>query len=278
MAAFVKDVNRETFGSEVLQRSHEVPVIVDFWAAWCGPCRSLGPALEKVASDYRGAFELVKIDVDANPELASQFRVQSIPTVIAFRDGRPVSQFMGSIPEARIREFVDGVLPSEADLLVDQARTLALEGETAAAEDMFRRVLADTPDHIEAGTGLASLLISRNDVAEALIVLGKLPRSSEVDRLEAAARLAGARENNLGELEAKLADDPEDQATRVEMGRVLAGRGEYEPALDHLLAVVKAGGEHREAARRAIVDVFEILGIGHPLTEVYRKALAAALF
>jgi putative thioredoxin len=278
MAAFVKDVNRETFGSEVLQRSHEVPVVVDFWAAWCGPCRSLGPALEKVVADYRGAFELVKIDVDANPELASQFRVQSIPTVIAFRDGQPVSQFMGSIPEARIREFVDGVLPSESDLLVDQARTLALDGETAAAEDMFRRVLGDTPDHIEAGTGLASLLISRNEVAEALIVLGRLPRSSEVDRLEAAARLAGARENNLSELEAKLAADPEDRATRVEMGRVLAGRGEYEPALDHLLAVVKAGGEHRETARRAMVDVFEILGTGHPLTEVYRKALAAALF
>jgi putative thioredoxin len=278
MSAFVKDVTQDDFGVEVLQRSHEVPVLVDFWATWCGPCRTLGPALEKVAGEYRGAFELVKIDVDANQQLAQQFRVQSIPTVMAFRDGKPVSQFMGAVPEAQIREFVDAVLPSEIDLLVDQARTLVLEGDDEQAEAMFRKALESVPDHGEAGTGLAALLIASGRIDDAMILLGRLPRTAEVERLEATARLTGARDNDLGELEARLAADPEDQSARLELGQVLAGRGEYEPAFDNLLAVVKAGGPLREDARRAMVDVFGLLGNDHPLTALYRKALASALF
>jgi putative thioredoxin len=278
MPSFVRDVDQEAFGVEVLQRSHEVPIVVDFWAAWCGPCRTLGPALEKAAADYEGAFELVKVDVDANPQLAQQFRVQSIPTVIAFRDGKPVSQFMGAIPDAQIREFVEGILPSEADQLVDRARTQVIEGDEAGAEATFRSALDLVPDHGDAGTGLAALLIARGEVEEALILLGKLPRTPEVERLEATARLAGARDNDVTELENRLAEDPGDAAARIELGRVLAGSGEYEPALDHLLAVVRAGGETRDEARRAMLDVFEMLGNSHPLTAAYRKALASALF
>ncbi|NIS28926.1 MAG: thioredoxin, partial [Actinobacteria bacterium] len=126
--SYVKDIDQQTFGQDVLQRSHEVPVVVDFWAAWCGPCKVLGPALERVTEEYGGAFELVKVDVDANQALAQQFAVQSIPTVIAFRDGEPVSQFMGAIPEPQIRTFIDAILPTELDRKVDAARDAALAG------------------------------------------------------------------------------------------------------------------------------------------------------
>jgi putative thioredoxin len=278
MSAFVKDVSQDAFGIEVLQRSHEVPVVVDFWAAWCGPCRTLGPALESVAEEYRGAFELVKVDVDANQQLAQQFRVQSIPTVIAFRDGEAVGQFMGAIPEAQIRAFVDGVLPTEADKLVDQARSLVIEGDEAQAEELFRQVLAGVPDHFDAGTGLAALLIARREVEEALILLGKLPRSAEVERLEATARLSSARDTDVTDLEERLAVDPGDETARFELGQVLAAAGEYEPALDHLLAVVRGAGPGRDRARQAMVDVFGMLGHDHPLTATYRRALANALF
>jgi putative thioredoxin len=274
----VKDINQQAFGVEVLQRSHEVPVVVDFWAAWCGPCKMLGPVLEKVAASHEGEVELVKVDVDANPTLASQFGIQSIPTVFAFKDGKPVAQFTGALPEDAVRRWVAGLLPTEIDRRVDQARDAVLEGDELRAEALFRRVLDEVPDHPEAGTGLAALLIARGDVAEALILLGKLPRSGEVERLEAAARLTAAQGSDIHDLEARLTAHPDDLPTRIELGKALAARHEYEPGLDHLLAVVKAGGPTRDEARQAMVDVFGVLGVAHPLAITYRRALASALY
>jgi putative thioredoxin len=274
----VKDIDQQAFGQDVLQRSHEVPVVVDFWAGWCGPCKVLGPTLEKVAADHQGAFDLVKVDVDRNPALAAQFGVQGIPTVLAFRDGRPAARFTGAIPEAAVRQWVQQILPTETDGLVDRARDAVLDGNEPVAESLFRRVLEEVPDHAEAGTGLAALLIARGETAEALILLGRLPRSGEVERLESAARIAAAQGSDLHALEARVTADPGDTLARLELGKALAARQEYEPALDHLLAVVRAGGLHREAARSAMVDVFGLLGNGHPLTALYRRALASALY
>jgi putative thioredoxin len=276
--AHTRDIDQQAFGQEVLQRSHEVPVVVDFWASWCEPCKVLGPALEAVADDYAGAFELVKIDVDANQEIAAQFAIQSIPTVIAFRDGEPAARFMGAIPESSIRQFVDGILPTEADRTVDRARDLVLSGDEAGAEGLFRQVLEEGPDHPDAGTGLASILIARGETEEALIVLGKLGRSAEVERLEAAARVSADTDADLDALMTRVEADPDDMLARLELGRALASGAEYEPALDHLLAVVKAGGELQEPGRLAMIDVFGVLGHDHPLTITYRKALASALF
>ena len=274
----VKDIDQQDFAREVVQRSEEVPVVVDFWAEWCGPCKTLGPALEKVAAEYGGAFELVKIDVDANQALAGQFGIKSIPTVIAFKDGKPAAQFMGAIPESQIRQWVDALLPTEEDRMVDRARDLLLDGDDAAAEEILRDVVASVADHHDGATALASILIARGDTEEALIILGRLPRTSEVERLEAAARVTAAQEIDVSDIERRLADDPNDDAARLELGQALASRGEYEPALDRLLDVVKAGGDLRGDARQAMIDVFGLLGSDHPLTVSYRKALANALF
>jgi putative thioredoxin len=276
--AHVKDIDQQQFGAEVLQRSHEVPVVVDFWATWCAPCRTLGPALETAAAEYAGAFELVKVDVDQNQALSQQFGIQSIPTVVAFKGGKPVSQFMGAIPPDQIRRFIDDLLPTELDRMVDQARDLALAGDEEGASALFSRVLEEVPDHTEAGTGLASLLIARGDTATALIVLGKLPRTSEVERLEAAARVTAASGADIAAIEARLAENPADDAIRIELAQALAANGEHEAALDLLLGVVTDKGNHLDTARQAMVDVFGLLGDEHPLTATYRKALANALF
>jgi putative thioredoxin len=275
---FVKDVDTASFQQEVLQRSREVPVVADFWAEWCQPCHILTPALEKVTGEAAGAFELVKIDVDANQELSQQYAVQGIPTVIAFRDGEEVARFTGALPESAISDWVTSFMPDEHDLMVDQARTARLDGDDSTAEHLFRQVLEARSDHGEAGTSLAALLIDRGDTDEALVILGRLVPDTEVERLQAAARVKAAAGGDIKALEARVDADPDDGRARIELARALAAHSEYEPALDHLLAVVKDKGEHAEEARVAVLDIFELLGSEHPLTTAYRRQLANALY
>lgn len=274
----VRDVDQQDFQRHVLQRSRDVPVVVDFWAEWCGPCRVLSPLLETMADRYQGSFELAKVDVDQNQELAAQFGVQGIPTVVAFRDGAPIARFTGAVPEEALREWLDGIMPTELDLMVDQARTARIEGDGTAAEHIFRQVLEQRPSHTEAGTSLASMLIDRGDTEEALIVLGRVDPDAEVERLQAAARLKASSDNDISELEARTEADPEDDPSRLELALALAARNEYEPALDNLLAIVRRKGESMDQARRAMLDIFGVLGDEHPLTTSYRRQLASALF
>jgi putative thioredoxin len=277
-ATFVKDVDTAGFQREVVERSKEVPVVVDFWAAWCGPCKVLGPLLEKLAGQFEGGFELAKVDVDSNQELAGQFGVQGIPTVVGFKDGVAVSQFTGALPEPSVLQWLREIVPSEADLLVATAGDLLDEGDAAAAERGYREALAIDPGHVEAAVGLASLLIDAGNNDEALALLASLPPTPEVERLQAAARMGTVDISAIPALQAALAADPENDPVRVELGRALAADHQFEASLEVLLEAVARGGETRDDARKAMLDVFEVIGPDHQLTTSYRRSLASALF
>lgn len=224
-----------------------------------------------------GAFELAKVDVDANQELSTQFMVQSIPTIVAIKNGKEVDRFTGALPEASIRTFIEGILPTELDRMVDEARTALVAGDTAGAEHMFRQVLDMQSDHQEAGTSLAALLIDRGDIDDGLIVLGKLAPDADVERLQAAARLRLSAGDDIPELEATALEHPDDMDAQMNLAKALAAHSEFEPALDRLLAVVARKGDGRDEARQAMVDIFEVLGNEHPLTATYRRQLATVL-
>ncbi|MEE8490787.1 MAG: thioredoxin [Acidimicrobiia bacterium] len=277
MTEFVKEVDAPEFAVEVVQRSYEVPVVVDFWAEWCGPCRTLGPMLESLAEEHAGGFELVKVDIDKNQELARQFNVQGIPYVMAFKGGQPVNEFTGALPEAQVRAWLESIVPSALDKQVDAARDAMLEGNAVQAEEILRAVLADKMDHEEAGTALASLLLSQGRNPEALDVLAPLSPSGEVEKLRATARLISSEDHDLSALTSAVDSDPEDSQARLDLGQALAAQAEFEPALDHFLAVVRMKNSDLEKARAAMVDVFEVLGSGHPLAQTYRRELANAL-
>jgi putative thioredoxin len=232
------DVTDATFEQAVLARSSEVPVVVDLWAPWCGPCRTLGPMLESAVAATDGAVELAKVNIDENPQVAASFRVQSIPAVFALRDGAVVDGFVGAIPEAQVQDFVARLAPPASEVDV-----LAARGDEAS----LRRALEIQPDHIGAVVGLARLLLDRHDVEGTLELLGRVPETAEVRSLAAEARLL---EQN------------------VDLGSDVSG------LLDALLDRVRDD----EAARREFVDVLETLGPDDPRTSQYRKALAARLF
>jgi putative thioredoxin len=275
---YIYDVTTAEFQQEVLLKSRDVPVLVDFWAEWCGPCKTLSPLLERMTDDATGTFLLAKVDVDANPELSAQFGVQSIPTVVAIVSGKEVNRFSGALPETSIQTFIDSVMPSELDLMVDEARSVLISGDTVAAEHILKQALDIQSDHQDAGTSLAALLIDKGETEEAMIVLGKLVPDPDVDRLQGAARLRNASGTDISVLEAAVQASPDDDAAQLELAGALAARDEYEPALDRMLAVVRKSGEHKEDARLAMVDIFGVLGAEHPLTSSYRRQLASALY
>ncbi len=274
----VKNVDTAGFTSDVVERSRETPVVVDLWAEWCGPCKVLGPTLERLADEYQGAFELAKLDVDANPDLARRFQVQGIPTVIAFKDGVPVARFTGALPESQIRAWLKEFVPSEADEKAAVASTIAASGDLVTAEGLFREALSVEPMNEKAATGLAEILIAGGRTDEALAALASLPSTPAVQRLTAAARIAHVDTSTIEDLERKLADDPDNGPLLVQLGTALSAADRTEEGLQHLLYAVGLGGDTREDARVAMLDIFEVLGQDDPLTAQYRRKLASALF
>lgn len=272
---FVIEVDQATFQAQVVDRSHRTPVIVDFWAQWCGPCKTLGPLLEAAVAARDGDVVLAKVDVDANPNLAQAFRVQGIPAVKAFRDGRVVQEFTGAQPAPAIEAMIDAIIPAPADKLAATARRLA-DSDPEQAQAAAEKALADTPSHRGAALALAALVVDQ-DPQRALDLVTPHRPIDEAEAIAARAELALAG-GDVDDLAARVDADPDDHEAAVALARLQAASGDYDEAIDLLLDVVQRGGDGREAGREQLVSLFNALGDDHDLVRSSRPRLAAALF
>jgi putative thioredoxin len=284
MSAWILDVSEQDFERDVLDRSEQVPVVVDFWAPWCGPCRVLGPILERLAEEFAGGFVLARVDIDANPALAQAFQVRSIPAVKAIRDRALAGAFDGAQPELAVRRFVESILPSEAERAAKAAEEAAAAGDAAAARRHWQTALDLDPRLPQALYGLARLEADDGDSEAALArveLIGPGTRvSDDADRLAATLRTrAAAQGADEGELRRRVSAAPDDPAAHLALGRLLAAQGHHAEALAALLESVRRdAGFEDGAARLAMLDLFAVLGADHPQTQEYRSALARTLF
>jgi putative thioredoxin len=284
VANWIYDVRPEQFARLVLQRSQERPVVVDFWAPWCPPCRALGPLLERLVRERRGEILLAKVNVDEAPELALQYGAEAIPLVVAFRDGRPVGQFLGLLPEEQIRQFLEAIGPTEADRLARQAQELE-QKNPAEAERLYRQALAADARHEAATVGLARLLVARGQDDEARQLLAEAAVSgehaAEVERLNgllALRQLAQGLEEEAT-LRRRLEAEPANAELRYQLGVRLAAAGRYEEALQLLLAAAEASPSLANSkVRPAMIQIFNVIGPQSPLANDYRNRLMALLY
>jgi putative thioredoxin len=280
---FIRNVTDAEFEREVVERSREVPVLVDFWAEWCGPCQVLGPVLEKLAVEGNGRFLLAKVNIDTEPRYAQTFGVRGIPTVIAFRDGTIASEFSGAIPESAVREFLDRVCPSAADEIVARAearRSL----DTGEAEGLFREALKVDANHAAARVGLAELDLDSGKLDEAReLVTPLLPGGALSERIEqVVARLDLAElspEASEAEILDALSKGPERGDLLLELGRLRASQGRFPEALETLLKAAEADRALAEGdAKELMVRIFHVIGVRSELADQYRGKLARLLY
>jgi putative thioredoxin len=285
----IKDATDASFVADVVEASQTVPVIVDFWATWCGPCRQLGPALEKAVTAAKGAVKLVKIDIDKNPAFAGQLRVQSIPAVFAFVGGQPVDGFMGALPDSQVKAFVDKVAKlgkagatSPLDDLLDLARESVELGDMGGAAQAYAQVLQADPQNVKALAGLARVYQASGDLEGAREVLAQVPEGAkdpDLDSVRAALALVDDAPSDTGQFETRLAADPDDHEARFELAKALAGRSRLDDAVEHLMTILERDRAwNDEAARKQLLTIFEAAGYSSEVARNGRRRLSAILF
>jgi putative thioredoxin len=287
----VKEVTTASFRAEVLTASTRQPVLVDFWAPWCGPCKQLGPVLEKAVADSGGKVTLVKMNIDEHPQIAGQLGIQSIPAVIAFDKGQPVDGFVGALPESQVRGFIErlaGPLTAAADELVAEAEAAAAKGDAAGAAALYARVLTEDESNLKAIAGLTKLHVEAGDLDQAKAVLSMAPppaagREPDPAIAAAAAALRVAEQasaiGDLAPLEKALAENPDNHQARFDLALALNAKGQRDEAADALLTIFKRDRKwNDEAARKQLLQFFEAWGLMDPAAVTARRKLSAILF
>lgn len=282
------DSSIQTFQQDVIEASREKPVLVDFWAPWCGPCRTLGPMLEKLETEYAGQWTLVKVNSDENPELSQAFRIRSIPYVVAFVDGRPVDQFMGALAEGQLREFIDRLIPNPSQIEHLRGRELAEQGDLPGALAALQAALAIDATNDDARLDLIALLLDAQDTAAAQAQLASLAPitradaelaphidalTARLDALKAARQLPSS-----PELERRILDNPGDLAARLDLAKLYIAHQAYEEALEQLIEIVLRDRQYDDdVGRRTMIQVFDLASSNPELVSRYRRRLSSAV-
>ncbi|SOD99108.1 thioredoxin [Caenispirillum bisanense] len=285
----VKETTAATFMADVIEQSQTVPVIVDFWAPWCGPCKTLGPTLEKLVRQSGGRVKMVKINVDEEQQLAAQFRIQSIPTVYAFKDGRPADGFQGALPESQLKQFIDRLVGGGANVIDDaiaQAKEALDAGQAEQAAAIYEEVLGEDPANPVALAGIMRCYMAMGEADAAREVLGQLPADilahPEVQGVKTALELAseaGKYADEIAELEARVQAAPADLDARFELANALYAANKRTEAVDQLLEIFKRDRTwNEEMARKQLVKFFEAFGPTDPATIHGRKKLSLLMF
>ena len=298
-ADVIIDGTEATFAQDVIEASMQQPVIVDFWAEWCGPCKTLGPVIVKVVTAATGAVKLVKIDTESNQQLAMQMRIQSIPTVYAFYQGQPVDGFMGALPESQVQAFVDKLIAAaggaaggdgasaeaSAEDVLERADAALAAGQNEQARDLYRAVLEQDQTNVKAYTGFARAMLAEGRLAEVQSLMEQVPEEllAQPEIISLAGMIGLAEQASAlpdtATLQAAVDANADDHGARHTLAQALLGRGQPETGADHLLEIMRRDREwNDDGARQALLALFDALGQSAPLTVAYRKKLSALLF